>query len=333
MALLEVKNLHVSFKTRKGLFKAVRGVSFSINAGEVHGIVGESGSGKSVSSYSILSLLPQNSSIIEKGEIFFNDKNILNLDGDKLQSLRGLEISMIFQDPMTSLNPYMKIGSQLSEPLIIHKGLSKKEANIKAIKAMTEAGIPEPERRLNQYPHQFSGGMRQRVMIAMALINEPKLIIADEPTTALDVTIQAQILDLMRLLQKKHNTSILFITHDLGVIASLADKISVMYSGEIVETGDVKNIFYNPQHPYTEALLDSIPAGHLPGKKLYSIPGHPPENGAKIKGCLFAERCKYAREKCNNEKCTIKSISDNQKSSCLLIQNGEITIKSRGKNE
>lgn len=333
MALLEVKDLHVSFRMRKGLFKAVRGVSFSVEAGEVHGIVGESGSGKSVSCYSILSLLPKYSSLIEKGEILFDDKDILNLSENNLQNLRGSEISMIFQDPMTSLNPYIKIKDQLAEPLIIHKGYSKKEAYNMAIKALIEAGIPEPKRRLNQYPHQFSGGMRQRVMIAMALINEPRLIIADEPTTALDVTIQAQILDLIRKLQKKHNTSVIFITHDLGVIASLADKISVMYCGEIVEFGNVRDIFYNPQHPYTEALLDSIPAGHLPGKNLYSIPGHPPQDAATIKGCLFADRCRYVKEVCKKEKCNIATISDNHKSACKLIQNSEITIKSRGGNE
>lgn len=332
MALLDIKNLHISFKTRQGLFKAVRGVSFSVEEGMVHGIVGESGSGKSVTSYSILSLLPKHSSVIEKGEILFNNKDLLSLNEKELKRFRGTDISMIFQDPMTSLNPYLKIGTQLMEPLIIHKGLSKKEAHQKALHALSEAGIPEPESRLKQFPHQFSGGMKQRVMIAMALINKPKLLIADEPTTALDVTIQAQILDLIKKLQRDHNTAVIFITHDLGVIASLADRISVMYSGEIVESGNVKDIFYYPQHPYTEALLDSIPAGHLPGDKLYSIPGHPPENGANIKGCLFAERCRYTKEICKNEKSLLNAVSVDQMSSCTLIQKGDITIKSRGSN-
>lgn len=332
MALLEVKNLHISFKTRKGKFKAVRGVSFSLEEGEIHGIVGESGSGKSVTSYSILSLLPKRTTIIEKGEVLFNGTNILNSDNNKLSKIRGSEISMIFQDPMTSLNPFLKISTQLIEPLIIHKGLSKKEALVTAIEALKEAGIPDPERRINQYPHQFSGGMRQRVMIAMALITKPKLLIADEPTTALDVTIQAQILELIKKLQKNHNTSVIFITHDLGIIASLAHRISVMYAGEIIESGNTEDIFYTPKHPYTEALLDSIPAGHLPGETLYSIPGHPPEDANKIKGCLFNARCRYVKKTCHETKCKFISISDTQMSSCTLIQEKYLEIKKRGRS-
>lgn len=333
MSLLEVKNLHISFKTRKGLFKAVRGISFSVEPGEIHGIVGESGSGKSVTSYSLLSLLPKQSSKIENGEILFNGKDILNFRNKELLSFRGKDIAMIFQDPMTSLNPFLKVGTQLMEPLLIHKNISKSEAKKRSVKALAEAGIPEPERRLKQFPHEFSGGMRQRVMIAMALITEPKLLIADEPTTALDVTIQAQILDLIRKLQREHNTAVIFISHDLGVIASLANKISVMYSGEIVESGNLKDLFYSPQHPYTEALLDSIPAGHLPGEQLYSIPGHPPENASLITGCLFADRCRYVTKICKTEDCKLNAVSQSQQSSCIRIQKGDITIKSRGNNE
>lgn len=333
MPLLEVKDLHISFKTRNGLFKAVRGVSFSVEAGEVHGIVGESGSGKSVSTKAILSLLPKNFSVIEKGEILFNGVDLLSLKDKQLQKIRGSEIAMIFQDPMTSLNPFLKISTQLTEPLIIHKGYTKESARKKVIRAMREAGISEPERRLNQYPHQFSGGMRQRVMIAMALITEPKLLIADEPTTALDVTIQAQILDIIKKLQKNHNTAVIFITHDLGVIASLADNISVMYAGEVIETGNVKNIFYSPQHPYTEALLDSLPAAHKPGEELYSIPGHPPRDASLIKGCIFTERCKYAKVDCKKEKSFQAPIAIKHLSSCTLIQKNQLTIKSRGSHE
>lgn len=331
MPLLEVRNLHISFKTRKGKFSAVKGVSFSVEEGEVHGIVGESGSGKSVTSYSILSLLPKRSTLIEKGEIIFNGKNILNLHEKSLSKLRGSEISMIFQDPMTSLNPFLKVSTQLIEPLIIHKGLSKKEALSIAIEALSEAGIPDPEKRINQYPHQFSGGMRQRVMIAMALIAKPKLLIADEPTTALDVTIQAQILELIKTLQKDHNTAVIFITHDLGIIASLAHKISVMYAGEIVESGNTADMFYSPKHPYTEALLDSIPAGHLPGEKLYSIPGHPPQDTNKIKGCIFSERCRYSQDICKESVMNLELISDNNhQSSCKLVQDSYLNLRIRG---
>lgn len=333
MSLLEVNNLHVSFKTRTGYFEAVRGVSFSINEGEILGIVGESGSGKSVSSFALLSLLPQHSSKVKCSEAHFNGKNLLQQSNKVISKIRGNEISMIFQDPMTSLNPFLKIGTQLMEPLIIHKDLTKNEAKKRAISVLKEVGISEPEKRLKQYPHQFSGGMRQRVMIAMALITEPKLLIADEPTTALDVTIQAQILDLIKKLQKNHNTAIIFITHDLGVIASLADKISVMYAGEIIEHGEVKEIFYHPKHPYTEALLDSIPASHVAGEELYAIPGHPPKEPATVKGCIFAERCRYKEKQCLENDTYLQNVNKNHLTSCLKIQSRKLEIDNRGSNE
>ena len=259
MALLTVKELHIHFHTRHGIIKAVNGVEYSLDKGETLGIVGESGSGKTVCCYSLLGLLPCPPARIESGSAIFEGKDLLHISENELREIRGNRIAMIFQDPMTSLNPYMKLGAQLIEPLTIHTRISKDEARKKAISAMREVGIPEPERRIDCYPHEFSGGMRQRVMIAMALVTEPDILIADEPTTALDVTVQAQILDLIKKLQREHGIAVIFISHDLGVIAGSADKIIVMHEGKIVESGSTDEIYYQTKHDYTKKLLGSIP--------------------------------------------------------------------------
>ena len=289
--VLDVKNLKIDFHTYAGDVKAIRNVSFHLNKGETLAIVGESGSGKSVTTRTIIGLLAKNAEIVG-GEIDFHGKNLLATKEKDWRKIRGNEISMIFQDPMTSLDPTMKIGQQIAEPLIKHKGVSKKEAWKKALEMMKAVGIPDAEKRINQYPHQFSGGMRQRIVIAIALICEPEVLLADEPTTALDVTVQAEILDLMKDLQKKIGTSIIFITHDLGVVAGMADRVAVMYAGEILEYGSVDDIFYNPQHPYTWGLINSMPT--LESEELESIPGTPPNLLDPPKGDPFAPRNKYA---------------------------------------
>ena len=289
--VLDVKNLKIDFHTYAGDVKAIRNVSFHLNKGETLAIVGESGSGKSVTTRTIIGLLAKNAEIVG-GEIDFHGKNLLATKEKDWRKIRGNEISMIFQDPMTSLDPTMKIGQQIAEPLIKHKGVSKKEAWKKALEMMKAVGIPDAEKRINQYPQQFSGGMRQRIVIAIALICEPEVLLADEPTTALDVTVQAEILDLMKDLQKKIGTSIIFITHDLGVVAGMADRVAVMYAGEILEYGSVDDIFYNPQHPYTWGLINSMPT--LESEELESIPGTPPNLLDPPKGDPFAPRNKYA---------------------------------------
>ena len=289
--VLDVKNLKIDFHTYAGDVKAIRNVSFHLNKGETLAIVGESGSGKSVTTRTIIGLLAKNAEIVG-GEIDFHGKNLLATKEKDWRKIRGNEISMIFQDPMTSLDPTMKIGQQIAEPLIKHKGVSKKEAWKKALEMMKAVGIPDAEKRINQYPHQFSGGMRQRIVIAIALICEPEVLLADEPTTALDVTVQAEILDLMKDLQKKIGTSIIFITHDLGVVAGMADRVAVMYACEILEYGSVDDIFYNPQHPYTWGLINSMPT--LESEELESIPGTPPNLLDPPKGDPFAPRNKYA---------------------------------------
>ncbi|MCM3725672.1 ABC transporter ATP-binding protein [Neobacillus cucumis] len=292
--ILEVKDLNISFHTFSGEVKAIRGVSFDLIKGETLAIVGESGSGKSVTSKSIMGLLPAQNSEIKSGHILFGGKDLTKLSDKQMQKIRGHEISMIFQDPMTSLNPTMKIGNQITEPLIKHQNMSKHAAKERAIELLRLVGIPKPEIRVNQYPHQFSGGMRQRVVIAIALACNPKVLIADEPTTALDVTIQAQILELMKDLQKKIDTSIIFITHDLGVVANVADRVAVMYGGKIVEIGTSDEIFYNPQHPYTWGLISSMPDMETDDEELYSIPGTPPDLLDPPKGDAFAPRNPYA---------------------------------------
>ncbi|GAA0366663.1 ABC transporter ATP-binding protein [Alkalibacterium iburiense] len=292
--ILEVKDLAISFQTFEGVVKAVRGVSFELKKGETLAIVGESGSGKSVSTKAINRLLPKKNTLIEKGEILFEGQNLLDLTEDEIQKVRGNEIAMIFQDPMTSLNPTMKVGKQIAEPLIAHQNLTNEEAKKKAVELMDLVGIHKPEQTYNRYPHQFSGGMRQRVMIAIALACEPKILIADEPTTALDVTIQAQILDLMNVLKEELDTSIIFITHDLGVVAQMADRVAVMYAGQIVEVGTADDIFYNPMHPYTWGLLASMPTLDVGQTSLYTIPGSPPNLLNPPDGCAFAARNEYA---------------------------------------
>lgn len=316
--LLEVKNLKTSFKTHFGDVQSVRGVSFYLNKGEALGIVGESGCGKSVTMMSIMRLLPDNA-VIEADSIQFNDKEISKLKEKEMQMLRGNEMAMIFQDPMTSLNPLYTIGEQLTEHLIKHKKISKKEALEKAVEMLKLVGIPSPEKRLKQYPHEFSGGMRQRVMIAMSLICDPKLIIADEPTTALDVTIQAQILDLMKDLKNKLDTSIILITHDLGVVADLCTRINVMYGGIIVEEGTDEDIFYNPRHPYTWGLLNSVPNPKSEKKeKLKPIEGQPPDLLKPPVGCPFAARCKYAMKVCVDHLPPLFEISEGHRAACWL---------------
>ncbi len=292
--ILEVKDLAISFKTFEGKVKAVRGVNFDLKRGETLAIVGESGSGKSVSTKAINGLLPKKNSIIESGQILFNGEDLLEKSEEEMQKIRGKDIAMIFQDPMTSLNPTLTVGRQIAEPMIKHLGFSKKEGLLKAIDWMRLVGIKNPDETHKHYPHQFSGGMRQRVMIAIALACEPKILIADEPTTALDVTIQAQILELMNDLKDKIDTSIIFITHDLGVVAQMANRIAVMYAGQIVEVGTDDEIFYNPKHPYTWGLLSSIPSVDKRQTKLYTIPGSPPNLLYEPKGDAFAPRNEYA---------------------------------------
>ena len=295
MALLEIHDLHTFFKTKKGIVKAVNGVSYSVEPGKTLGVVGESGSGKSVSAMSILKLLDGNG-YIDSGEIIFDGKNLADVSVKDMCKIRGNEISVIFQEPMTSLNPIFTVERQLSEPFIIHQGMNKKEAAEKVVEMLKDVRIPNPEAVAKQYPHQLSGGMRQRVMIAMALVCEPDILIADEPTTALDVTIQAQILDLLREIQKKLGTATVFVTHDLGVVARIADRVAVMYAGKIVEIGTVDEIFYDPRHPYTWGLLRSIPAFSRGKESLPSIPGMPPSLLHPPKGDAFASRNAYALE-------------------------------------
>ena len=290
--ILSVKNLQVSFQTFDGKVQAVRGIDFDLKKGETLAIVGESGSGKSVTTRSIMQLLSTNA-LIENGEIIFEQENILEKSEFEMQQIRGKKIAMIFQDPMTSLDPTMKVGMQVAESMIKHLKLSKKEALQQAVQLLEQVGIPNAEKRVNDYPHQFSGGQRQRIVIAIALACNPDILIADEPTTALDVTIQAQILELLKEIQQKHGTSIIFITHDLGVVANVADRVAVMYAGKIVEYGLVDEIFYNPRHPYTWGLLCSMPSLEEEGS-LYTIPGTPPDLLNPPKGDAFALRSDYA---------------------------------------
>lgn len=292
--ILQVKDLELSFHTFAGEVKAIRGVNFDLNKGETLAIVGESGSGKSVTTKSIMRLLPESSSEFKNGEILFDGKDLTKIPEKEMQKIRGKDISMIFQDPMTSLNPTMTIGKQIMEPILKHQKVSKEKAKKVAIELLNMVGIPNAENRYKMYPHQFSGGQRQRIVIAIALACNPQILIADEPTTALDVTIQAQILELMKDIQKKIDTSIIFITHDLGVVANVADRVAVMYGGMIVEIGTVDEIFYNPQHPYTWGLLSSMPSMDLNEEKLYAIPGTPPDLLNPPKGDAFALRSEYA---------------------------------------
>ena len=318
MPLLEVKNLHTYFKTRKGTVRAVNDVSYSLEPGRTIGIVGESGSGKSVSAMSILQLLDGNGYIAE-GEILFDGVDLTKLSQQQMYDIRGNKISVIFQEPMTSLNPVFTIQKQLSEPFIIHQKMTKKQAKEKVREMLYAVQIPNPEAVMRQYPHQLSGGMRQRVMIAMALACKPKILIADEPTTALDVTIQAQILRLMNELQRENGTSIIFITHDLGVINEMADDVVVMYCGQVVEQTSARTIFAECEksHPYTEGLMYSIPRMDNITGKLEPIPGVVPHPLALPKGCKFAPRCKYATQKCLEEEPSLVEVAPGQKVRCF----------------
>lgn len=300
--LLEVKNLQVSIKTYRGEVQAVRDVSFSIEKGEVFCIVGESGCGKSVTAQTLMKLNPSPPTMIKNGKILLNGKDIVPMNKHEMKSIRGREISMIFQDPMTSLNPTQRIGKQIEEAVRVHETVSEQEARQRAISMLEKVGVPGPEERILQYPHEFSGGMRQRVMIAMGLACDPQLLIADEPTTALDVTIQAQILELIKQIQQEKGISVLLITHDLGVVANMADKVAVMYAGKIVETGTCRQVMKTPMHPYTKALLAAKPtADQTKGEKLVCIEGMPPSLLNPPKGCAFADRCSYCTEKCRDE--------------------------------
>ena len=318
-SLLQVKDLRISFSTYAGEVQAIRGASFDLRRGETLAIVGESGSGKSVAARSIMRLNPEANTKVRSGEILFEGQDILKLGEKQMQRIRGSEIAMVFQDPMTSLDPTMRVGRQIEESLKKHLGMSGRRATERAIELLKLVGIPSPEARLRQYPHQFSGGMRQRVVIAIALSCDPKILIADEPTTALDVTIQAQILELLRELQERIGTSIILITHDLGVVASTAHRIAVMYGGKIVETGTLRDIFYNPQMPYTWGLLASIP---LPtadrSQELIPIPGSPPSALDPPKGCPFTARCPYAMQICADEMPEYTPFSEEHKAACWL---------------
>ncbi|MGA9224890.1 MAG: ABC transporter ATP-binding protein [Mesobacillus sp.] len=317
--ILEVKDLNISFHTFAGEVQAIRGVNFELKKGETLAIVGESGSGKSVTTKAIMRLLPPGNSEIKSGQILFDGKDLTKLTDRQMQKIRGKDISMIFQDPMTSLNPTMQVGKQIMEPLIKHQNMSKSGAKERALQLLKLVGIPKPELRINQYPHQFSGGMRQRVVIAIALACNPKVLIADEPTTALDVTIQAQILELMKDLQNKIDTSIIFITHDLGVVANVADRVAVMYGGKIVEIGTVDEVFYNPQHPYTWGLISSMPSLDAKEEELYAIPGTPPNLLHPPKGDAFAPRNEYAMQIDLEEQPPMFKVSDTHYAATWLL--------------
>ncbi len=319
MKLLEINNLHTYFETRRGLIKAVNGVSLSIEEGKTLGVVGESGSGKSQTAMSILQLFEKNQKIYD-GEIYFQGRLISKLSTNELYKIRGNSISMIFQEPMTSLNPVFNVRKQIAEVLLLHQKLPKREAYQKAVEMLAAVKIPNPEKVAKQYPHQLSGGMRQRVMIAMALAGRPKLLIADEPTTALDVTIQAQILRLMNELKQQTGTAIMFITHDLGVINEMADDVVVMYCGQVVERAPVETIFGDGRysHPYTEGLMTSIPRLDTPpGVRLEAIPGSVPHPLDLPKGCKFAPRCKYCTKRCQEEEPELVQVSENQEIRCF----------------
>ncbi len=318
--ILEVKNLRVSYHTYAGEVKAVRGVSFELGTGEALAIVGESGCGKSVTAKSIMGLIkaPQGE-IKEDSEIIYQGENILEYDKKQWQAYKGGECAIVFQDALASLNPTMRVGKQIMENLMVHKHMTKQEAAAEAVEMLRLVGIPEPEKRVKQYPHQFSGGMRQRVMIAIAFACDPKLLICDEPTTALDVTIQGQILDIIKDLQKKNNTSVIMITHDLGVVANVAKEIAVMYSGMIVERGLCEDIFYHPRHPYTWALIQSVPRLDLKNKQeLSSIPGTPPDLLNPPVGCPFSTRCRYCMEICKEEMPERTDFGNDHTAACWL---------------
>ncbi|WP_405019079.1 ABC transporter ATP-binding protein [Kitasatospora sp. NBC_00070] len=323
--LLEVRDLHVEFKTKDGIAKAVNGVNYSVGAGETLAVLGESGSGKSVTAQTIMGILDMPPGRITSGEILFRGQDMLKMSNEERRKLRGRKIAMIFQDALSSLNPVLSVGYQLGEMFRVHEGASRKEAKAKAIELMDRVRIPAAKQRVGDYPHQFSGGMRQRIMIAMALALEPDLIIADEPTTALDVTVQAQVMDLLAELQAEYHMGLILITHDLGVVADVADKIAVMYAGRIVETAPVHELYANPAHPYTEGLLRSIPRLDQKGQELYAIQGLPPNLLKVPAGCAFNPRCDKATDLCRSEIPALHQVLDRdgaelagRKSACHL---------------
>ena len=319
--LLEVKGLKTHFFTDEGVVRAVDGVDLHINKGETLGIVGESGSGKSVTALSIMRLIPQPPGRIVDGTINYNGRNLLELPPPQMRKIRGKEISMIFQEPMTSLNPVFTVGEQIAEAIRLHEGLGRRDAMAKTVDMLKLVHIPNAERRVKEYPHQLSGGMRQRVMIAMALSCNPKLLIADEPTTALDVTIQAQILELMKSLSRRLGVAMLMITHNLGVVARYADRVNVMYAGRIVERGTAREIYANPRHPYTRGLLRSVPRLDEPRRaKLEPIPGQPPDLSRLPAGCAFAPRCPHAEERCRTEAPALEAVQTEHLAACWLAR-------------
>ncbi|MFK8848874.1 ABC transporter ATP-binding protein [Streptomyces sp. Ac-502] len=314
--LLDVRDLHVEFHTRDGVVKAVNGVNYNVSAGETLAVLGESGSGKSVTAQAVMGILDMPPARIPQGEILFRGQDMLKMTPEERRRTRGAKIAMIFQDALSSLNPVLTVGYQLGEMFRVHQGMSKKDAKAKAIELMDRVKIPAAAARVSDYPHQFSGGMRQRIMIAMALALEPDLIIADEPTTALDVTVQAQVMDLLADLQREYNMGLILITHDLGVVADVADKIAVMYAGRIVEHAPVHELYSNPAHPYTRGLLDSIPRLDQKGQELYAIKGLPPNLLNIPTGCAFNPRCPKAQDICRTEVPPLHSVSDSRGSAC-----------------
>jgi oligopeptide transport system ATP-binding protein len=324
MPLLRVEDLRTYFHTRTGVYRAVDGVSFSMEKGETLGIVGESGSGKSVTCYSLLGLVPPPTGRIESGSALFDGVDLLRCSPRELRSIRGKRIAMIFQDPMASLNPYLRISEQLIEPLLIHERISRKDALQRGLAMLEAVGINDAAKRIHFYPHEFSGGMRQRVMIAMALITKPELLIADEPTTALDVTVQAQILELIKKTQRELGMAVIFITHDLGVVSGLCDRVQVMYAGRIVETTDTRTLFREPKHPYTRALQRSIPALQPKGQELYTIKRLPPDLSKPLPACHFAERCEFAVEKCRTIDPPLFDYQPGHRHACLRVKDGEL---------
>ncbi|MGN0596412.1 MAG: ABC transporter ATP-binding protein [Ruminiclostridium sp.] len=318
--LLEIKNLSVEFKNGSGGIKVISDLNLSVGKNETLGIVGESGSGKSVTSLSIMRLHNPKSTVV-KGKIDLDGTDLLSLSEKEMQQVRGNKIAMIFQEPMTSLNPIHTCGKQIMEPILLHTKATKKEAKEKALKLLELCGIPDPEHRFNEYPHQLSGGMRQRIMIAIALACNPELLIADEPTTALDVTIQAQILQLMKDIKSKTNMSIIMITHDLGIVSDFCDRVAIMYTGEIVESAPVRTLFADPLHPYTKGLINALPRLSTSVKRLEAIEGMVPDADKMLKGCHFNERCKFATERCKKEHPDLQTLEDGRCVRCFLFDN------------
>jgi len=324
MPLLQVNNLAISFHTKRGIVRAVRDVSFSLERGQTLGIVGESGSGKTVTSTALLGLLPR-SATIDSGSAMFDDTELFGATEKTMRRIRGPRIGMVFQDPMSALNPFLRISTQLTEALRLYRGMNEKTAVDAAVQELEAVGLPDASARMRQYPHQFSGGQRQRILIAIALLLRPELLIADEPTTALDVTLQAQILELIKARQKELGTAVIIITHNLGVAATLCDQVMVMYAGSIVERGSVEEVLNRPAHPYTAALKKAIP-GAESGTELLTIPGAPPSPGMTITGCPFAPRCEYTQPQCEVASPETKDIHPGHSSACLRMQNGELSL-------